>query len=122
MPPTTPPPDDLERLADLVARSGRASADAKRAAKKAGDEAEQLRADYTALTARVAALEAGRLSSVLGAVRGLSTPAQALLTGAILVLALALGGAIFPGITQALFAIGGIHAQSVPTAPASAAP
>jgi hypothetical protein len=111
----------LERLAELVARSGRASADAKRAAKKAGDEVEQIRADHAALTARVAALEAGRLSSVLGAVRGLSTPAQTLLALGFALLALALSGAIFPGIPQAISAIGAIHGQPNP-APAVAEP
>ena len=116
-----PAPDDIEKLAELVKRAGRAAADAKRDAKRATDAAEALAVRVAALEARLTASETGRLTHLLGAVRGLSTPAQVLIALAILAPAFAFSGLIFPGITQAISAIGAIYATVAPPA-APAAP
>ena len=104
-------PSDAEELAGLVAKAGRASADAKRAVKAADKRLDELEV-------RVVALEhqRGWAVSVLDAVKGLSAPAQATLAAAVLILSLAVAGVVFPNIPAAIAAIGGIHA------PVSSAP
>lgn len=113
--PPRPDPDDLAAaVRDLVRHGERLGDRAEAVLEEVGPiriELATLRAEVTALTARLAAIEGRRpiSSDVIGAVTK-SPRLQAGVAAAVVLLALAVAGLIWPGIVAALPLLGSAHA------------